>query len=456
MHQPIKTIILAGLAILLWAGNAIAFGNYYIEVGSELEEEEAMAQWRMLSKKYPNTLGVLEFYPTTVVHQDTNRVTTRIQAGPLETKLDAYKICGDLFDANLPCFVVEGMDHIASERPEKEHAFDDSGPAEPLPWLVNSKQQLAKRLPEPIAAVPPPASTADDVEEETLLGWVFSGFESEDGEGSIESRDLQPARQGEVQVAEAIRVPLSGAAVAAPRVEFTEERNISAQAVAQASAASDAMPHEGGWLMVQSFNSESRASDFWRAVRVRDPIQTAGFNVRVIKPVSQLGREPAVRLHIGPFTGLREADYFCKTIIQTKNDTLECRFLSEAEVAEMGDDTLTRGHTHGERYNERERKWKSGRGGDSYSLSQPPASKRVYWLHVATAQSQMEALQTWDAMRKKHADLLDGLRSSVSSTLSKKTRYILRVGPLESASAASELCRLLHQRQLFCRVYSNM
>lgn len=425
-----------------------AYGEYYIEVGSEFGEEEAMLQWQQLSKKYPETLGKLEFYPTTIVHKDTNKVSTHIQAGPLHTKLDAYSICGQLFDDNMPCFIVEGMDHSVYAR---QDATTENKP-EMLPWLMDEQPDESKETGH-IRQEPVTINTRPK-EEKGLFSWILSGFKSDE-------EDITPARnnryhKGRVEVAEAIRVPLSSDTIASSPVTFTNDKGstFTPSEIAQANA--QTMMDQEGWLVIQNFISDDRASGFWQSLRDRDPIQTAGFKVRIVRPVVQEEGVPSVRLHIGPFAGLADANRFCKTIVQTKNERLQCRYLSEAEVAAMGDSTVSTEFSHTDRYYQRHKEWQMARRLARQSLEHPVMPQKVFWLHVATAKSQMEALQTWDAMRQKHADLLEGLRSSVSATLSQDTQYVLRIGPLESNSAASELCALLQKRQIFCRVYSNL
>lgn len=430
-------ILLTGMS----ASPLYAYGQYYVEIGGELEEEQAIQQWKTLSAKYPDTLGKLEFFPTTIVRKQENRVATHIQAGPLNTKLDAYRICGKLFEDNLPCFIIEGMQHDEAYDPARQRAAQEAPP--PLPWLV--------KTPEAVSAQPALVAEDTTAKDEDFFDWVASGFSSDEGKApTIESRDLMPKRQGKVEVAEAIRVPV-GSEEDQYSIAFAEQAaQQTSRPLAPPSLGKAETQEKAGWISVKRFPNDDRASAFWQAVRARDPLQTAGLRVRIIRPL--LASNPEASLLIGPFAGPREGREFCHTVIATKNDRLSCSFTSEDQVT--GESTALAGtpYSHGERYQERREQAERKR----FVADRPYQQARVYWLHVASAATQIEALAMWEKLRKSYPELLEGLRSSVSATLSKNTQYMLRIGPLDSGSAAAELCSSLQERKVPCRLYSNM
>lgn len=445
MFSKLKIMIIGLLALWGATSSVYAYGEYYVEVGSEVDENTASEKWRELADKYPDTLGTLQFFPTTVVRKQNNRVTTRIQAGPLEMKLDAYRICGKLFEDNVPCFVVEGMNHRATAS-----APVRAKPQEPLPWLVETNKEST-------------SVTAGEVqenaapEEQDFFSWVASGFESDGpAEAQIQAKELKPKRRTKVEVAEAIRVPYSPYLDETPTVAFSDDApDYDGKLAFPRNASTTINEEQVRWLSVGKFESVENAVRFWKNTRRQEPVSTSDLKVHMIKPLG-INHKADVSMQLGPFSSGKDAQGFCQNVIRKNAPALSCNYLSTEEARKRKNGGIATRYSHASRYETRRNAIHKRNGrSQPYSVLRT-SQEKVYWLHVANAKNQMEALRTWDGLRKQHADLLDGLRSSVSATLSNRTRYVLRIGPLESSAAATELCGRLVKRGVFCKIYANM
>ncbi len=461
--RPFIVALLGAVVFLLYPLNSYATGEYYIELGSESSEEEAIAQWKLLADKHKEVLGSMQFFPTTVLHKSDNKVTTRIQAGPLNTKLDAYRICGKLFEDNVPCFVVEGEHHEASVNIVREQKQEMAEAAESLPWLAG-QLPVNDNIPRPLATTPafqpqPVEVVEQEEEDEGFFSWIFGSDDDEEKAPApvAATAEAAPASnaKGEVEVAEAIRVPLTNDEMLF-KPEFTKQSQpIKPVAIPIPTEERASEPvSEPGWVNVRSFAEEDSASLFWQTVREQEPIQTAGLRVRVLEPLVERNRGE-VSLNIGPFAGRADALTFCREIIRRKNADLYCEFQQQEEQAVASKLVSPRYH-HSQRYNRRQAAMEARYGRRGSSMLQPSRPSKVFWLQVAMENTQMQALQRWDDLREQHPDLLEGLRSSVSATLMDGTKYMVRVGPLDSNAAAAELCSSLKNRGVSCKIYSNM
>ncbi len=439
---------------------------YYIELGSETTEEDAMQQWREISDHFSGQLSGLQFYPVTVV-QASGKVVTRIQAGPIASKARAQDICARLFAENTPCFVIEGEKDLHAKAPEKpvEPKTSDSGL---MPWHQGgnfdsgasvNEEVLASASDESavaMAAEPEEATEekAEEPEEKSsggFLPWIFgSDDEYEDAKEEKPVAAEKPAGEAKVEVAEAIRVPLSDNEDAKPVI--AQAQSVPHDPEPEAPAVMD--DSGAGWLNVAAFYDEDNASGFWQDVRASAPKQAAGLRVRIARPLLSRGKR-AVVLNVGPFPSAAEAMSFCNQGIKPLNDDLACRF----ERQEPMQTTQIRPprYQHGNLYEARRRQLSGNRGNRGRSsMSSPRAEQKQYWAQVVSAKSQVKALQAWDNLRAAHPDLLEGARSSVSASLGRNSDYVVRVGPLGSREEAVDLCGKLQEKGTPCKVYSNM
>ena len=85
--------------------------------------------------------------------------------------------------------------------------------------------------------------------------------------------------------------------------------------------------------------------------------------------------------------------------------------------------------------------------------AEPSAAAAGLWVHVASFRTAASATLHWDALMKRHGDLLGGLASDLARVdlgADKGIWVRLRAGPLADADAARALCRKLRARDLYC------
>jgi len=405
--RRIAIALLVAACVALPAAYSIAAEEeYYIELGGDVAKGDAAKEWQALAAKHKR-LQHLKFYPKAVIESG-REVATRLQAGPIAGKGNAQKICTALFAQNIPCFVIEGVGAapptsvISMAEKEKE--------ASALPW-----QPAAEK----------PASAA--VSEEKPLPW----------------------RSGNVEVAEAIRVPLSDSLM--PSRPPVSVRTLAAPASSRPAANAEAADgNNSGWLNVEAFPDENSASAFWQHVRESVPEKAAGLRVRIVTPAVSRD-QPQVTLNVGPFAGRNDAYAFCRDGIQAMDKNLHCRF-DTTETAGVATSVTPR-YQHGDAYAARRQALAVGR-----SAAFPALPGKLYWVQVLSAGSQLEALRAWEDLKTANQDILEGRRSSVSASLADKTRYVVRVGPLTGDDDAMSLCAALKVRGVDCQVllYTSM
>jgi hypothetical protein len=412
--------IFRGLAVIFialscsHAANADEF--YYVELGSRPTASEAEQYWSELkATKAASALEGLE-YRARAVYVAKKRVETRVQAGPIEDKREARKICQALFKLQVSCFVVEG---------ELAKAENKSHVEETLPWLL-----------EPVRPIVVTQETAPVVQEEGegFMPWLF-------GSGKENSQNVSDAK---VEVAEAIRVPLTNTPDNTSRpVEVTP---IVESPVAITSNSVTPLDEQGkpvvetpGWLIITRFADEDDATLFWQAVRDKVPNQAAGLRVKTIRSLSRKG---GTSLNIGPFGSEHDALEFCRNGVLPINGELSCRFSSAEQL------NRDRMHRRDEGMEERYRNRRSD--------GEDEVQRKIYWVQIAAATDQMEAMQKWESIQQKHPELLERVRGSVFAADGNNAGFVVRLGPLKTISEASNLCSKLQQSDVFCTVYRGL
>ena len=401
-------IVLLALGAALSPAVSFAANSYYVEIGGDGTKDEAVKQWNDLAQKHKTLLGKLHFYPKAVIHSGST-VSTRIQAGPIATKEKAQKICTKLFKEDVPCFVIEGLG--SAPPTSMMNMSEESVKVVQLPWL-----SVAEAPPAPVQELPVADST-----------------------NAPAPAPKKGKKQADVEVAEAIRVPL------------TQEQDQQRNAKVMVKSLPDIKPafasaHDGdskyadesddsgpGWLVIESFPAKDIAASFWEETRHANRKQVKKLRVRILQPVLG-GGEPKTSLNIGPFTSSSAAYDFCRKGIQAKDRGLSCHFSTTAP----GGDDLPK------------------------SVGQKPAADRLsdvvsapakqYWIQVASAASQEEALQQWEDIKAKNEDLIQGLRSSIAPSATDKGMYLVRVGPIEDHEEAVQSCAQMQQRGMDCSV----
>lgn len=395
--------------------------SYYVEIGRDTTREEATNEWNELVAEHKSLLGKLQFYPK-AVYQGGVAVSTRIQAGPISDKTQAHKICKKLFSNDVPCFVIESLDDAPPTAVANltEQAGERANSPVTLPWLHSSE-----------VGGPPP------VRETSALPWLKP----------------QASRAAQVQVAEAIRVPLSDAGTIPKDAKVTvkslpEPRPTFRSPFAEGRSESP-VDNMAGWLSVDTFPNADIATAYWDEVRSSMPRKkTSALRVRITRPLMAQNHQGRASLNIGPFASSNEAYAFCDTM-QARERGLNCSYLG----GEPGQATA-RTIRHSDGYNSRRTQLARRRPAENPPSNLMPAAgpTKQYWVQVVQAPTQMEALNQWNAMRAGNGDLLNGMRSSVSASATDRNTFVVRVGPITDNDQAVQFCTKLQERSINCRV----
>ncbi len=416
---------------------ALAADNFFLEIGKPSSAGNLQEYWQELSEKYKKTLGRLKLYPKSVVNQE-GETNSIIQAGPLTDKNKAQKICNMLFTKDIPCFVIEGIE----EKPptmsiDIAHATRGTGSSPSLPWLD-------------IGAAP-----------------QISAYEETE-----ESSIRKPNGEAEVDVAEAIAVPLSDAkqSPVASNLEVRKPINTAREFPSVKFSSSTS-----GKLNIGYFVSENEASSFWNYVNEEHKELADNLHARIQKSLS-FGKNGGVQLMIGQFPSSEAAANFCNQTILGFSANLKCRYdggdniFSNTSSNDKGDTSTARADTY-----ERRRLLASGRrlparqmellqaqetqdtisAPESVQINDVEQIDKKFWVQVAIADSKDEAQYRLKEIKKANSKTIGNLTSNIAySPSSVHGKYAAQIGTISSESEAQKICDKLQQRGVDCLVVS--
>ncbi len=533
MTKPVHALLIAVTAILLCTAHSYASDQYYLEIGSESDEAQAAKTWQGLSTKYKSMLHGMQYYPKTVYQDGTGigtriqagPVASKAQAQKICNKLFAAKtscfVIEDL-DKAPPQSVTSLSDQaqqkqrsiqIVNRQPEiMPWLAEKNSQPQPVPvsesqktdndsdsmwsWLPSIDSDSSDKKTEAKQAQQPQQKSIDsDDDSESMWSWLESDknkqkparrqpqanvnmetVHSESTPPSIESKDIesQPvvlatSKDGNVDVAEAIRVPLShdtksqdvalpspsaGAQLASdvqpktknglPSTEILDASPVVTTAqismMRQDSGVTEPTSNGAGWLNIASFHDEDQATQTWQQVRRTIPEKAAGLRVRIVRPFLNQQKD-GTSLNVGPFASNSDAMDFCNSGVKAVNNQLNCRFSTQ----ELAGNTV---NAHSNAYAARQMSAAAEKNNQLSSAAGRPAGKS-YWAEVITAKSQMEAVSSWDKLRKSQPEILSGKRSNIASSAG---NYVVRVGPMTQNEEAQSLCRDLKSHNVSCSI----
>lgn len=417
--------------VIIFAANAFASDNFYIEIGEPTSVEKTKEQWQVLSEKYKSTLGKLTFYPKSIINPEGEN-TSIIQAGPITEKDTAQKICNKLFAKDIPCFVIEGIEEAPPTMAMdiSQAASDSSKTATIFPW------QTAESTPQAIAEA-----------EETY----------------------PPAPEAEVAVAQAIAVPLSSEA--SNKIQINEPPEL--KPVKNPKPFPEARPfpdnqqqiempprtrfpkefrsRESGSLIIETFSSEAVANQFWSSAKNELPDLEDNLHVQIQRPLLST-EQGGVQIRIYPFPDGESAKAFCKITANTFDAALKCSY--EISNAPTSTSALAQeNYQHSDAYEERRQTLQRRAPAQQAEIQELPAT-RNFWAQVAIADSKDEATHRWDEIRKKNSATVRDISSQLIYSASAYAKYSIRLGSFDSEREANELCNKLQARGVDCLVVS--
>lgn len=161
-RRLVISALTAGLIVSTFSA-ARADSVFLLQLGSFPSEQEANQRWNDLKGKHSDILSGLALRIAQVALPPDNTVIYRTQAGPVESREDASKMCQKLASTKDECFVVEtamfiGDEDVAAIAP----APSKSDTTPPAPALLPSPGDTAmKSLPEALPAPAPDVNLPD-------------------------------------------------------------------------------------------------------------------------------------------------------------------------------------------------------------------------------------------------------------------------------------------------------
>ncbi|MFZ4125800.1 MAG: SPOR domain-containing protein [Rickettsiales bacterium] len=324
----------------------------------------------------------------------------------------------------------------------------------PPPPTEAAREQMARQEMSGSEMTPPPSSTPA-APFASAPAPVLAAPEST---GSITSSNLPAApfkKQGDVQVGEAKRVPLSETKEQAP-VEQAATTVIGVNEPPQVAEnvpppppatpitpPSSSMPQKTLWAHIHYFPDQQAALSFWDAYRRAHPDFPV---VRVRTTSSLVARQQGdmrVSLRIGPFAQQGFINILCHSV-KEKNEHVEC-----GAITDMGASAST--------FAPRDRYAQSiGQSARYANMTAPKASG--FWVQLGSFTTADEAKMAWEDVRTRNADALDSMKPSIVSPdqgSQAQPIFRLRAGPFPSQMAAKDVCSRVKVNQGSCLVVSD-
>lgn len=250
---------------------------------------------------------------------------------------------------------------------------------------------------------------------------------------------------GNVNVAEAIRVPLTegGAAATAPVISSQELAPVS-----------NPTPQVGGtyWAQISYFPDEASAHNFYEGFRTAYPNLADGLRMRITRPYASGGNLGGrVTLRIGSFASAADIATICSLASQMNLDCIS--------VKDTGMNTAF--------YNSMERPVE-GNSAAADPVPTPSAPEEnsnfldapnhmEYWVQIGTYNSSEDAWDKWKGIQKADKKIVRGLKAEVAEPQASDAdnkMYRLRTGPFTHREVAETLCTRLEQHDESCIVVS--
>lgn len=415
----------------------LASENFYIEIGQPEDMEEINSKWEYISKKYKSSVGHLTLYPKKVIKNGEQKNV--IQAGPIKNKNEALRICDRLFTRQTPCFVIEG---IETEPPSvsvgiSQATVSSSSISSFFTWSDsdNSQGNTVEGQVDVAQAIPVPLSGDNEskieISENQPIDFTDKTY-PQSGENSVE------VNTDNIESIKVTGKVFRGRMRKTPEAVFT---------------------HEGsGNLVIGKFPTTSAANKFWGYVNDQMPELTEGLNVGVQKPLTR-GSERGIRIRIGKFSSGTEAANFCNQTTSGIDDVLKCRYEIDAppSFASISEDPFE----HSNRYEER-RRLIERRLPEAQNDTQRPDpfapkyenKQGQFWIQVAISDSKGEAERRWKEIKDRNSSLLKGVSGNVISPSSAIARYAVLLGAFASESESDEICDKLLLNGVDCLVIS--
>ena len=441
-----------------FATQAQADGSFLLQLGSFDSKSEATQKWKDIKKHNPD-LAKLSLHISEIAMPPSNVMTYRVQVGTLSTREEANSICDNLQNKGVDCLVVEtalfadevpddknqpitpektepkvvaelAPRNLIEETPTVSSTATQSNPTvasdnNEKPHLVMVPGREPKFLddePVKVAVVPQPKADLAKNNSAVERGSFFERlFDSSQNKQSTSSNinppvKLKPSPVGNVEVAEAIRVPLSKEDAPKPNYQITQVASTGASVVDNTG--------QNYWAQLNYFANEAQAQEFYDDFRSANSNLSDGIRMRVTHPY--LHNSSKVSLRVGPFVNKEDIASICKT---ANSSGLHCTTVKEVS-------TNIASNTQKEK------------------LVNNDLSGH-YYVQLGSFDSYDEALISWETTKKENKKILGKLKPVIQTpeqNSSNSPVYRLRTGPFASQQAAYSMCDSLWQAGENCLI----
>lgn len=243
------------------------------------------------------------------------------------------------------------------------------------------------------------------------------------------SRDANVVKDGEaaVEVAEAIRVPLTQKVAPPPIAESSISLPGSGKLKKLGMPSGDTGDEKTLWAQIFYFGDQQTALAYWEAFRAENP-SFPPVRVRVTQPyAAKLGGEKRVSLRVGPFNRADMVTGLCDEVEDSAD--IGCK-----PVAEMGKSAVA-GFDRS--------KFLRGRYEQQRASQRLQTTEPMYWVQLGAYGSKGQADKHWSELSQRHKPLLDQVAPNVASPImnsAMKPIYRLRTGPYAMRTGADTLC----------------
>ncbi len=354
---------------------ASAKSVYLIQLGSYPTRSEAEKKWQEIKDKESTLLGSLSLRVAEVALPPDNFVVYRTQAGPISTRAQAEDYCKKIMADHIECFVVEtamfveDMPAVAANLPpppSSSAATTSSGatslsqppavgnefasavaqnpassgssssgaasnanppshlPPLPSPSLLQDTPPAPAAAATPLPPLTPPAAPAAPKPQPAVIAPVTVAQAQPVKPVSSQPVAAAPAAapKGTVNVAEAIRVPLSDSSKHKKTITRVIQHG-STYPVAKGYPSQNSF-QKTVWAQIGFFGDRDEAVSFWNDFQDRNPDITDGVRVRITQPFVFARSGGHISLRVGPYTSLKEVRAVCGRLAMGGNNELRC------------------------------------------------------------------------------------------------------------------------------------
>jgi hypothetical protein len=246
---------------------------------------------------------------------------------------------------------------------------------------------------------------------------------------------------GKVEVAEAIRVPLSGEN-GGDNITPARNNNVAFSTAGESSGVAY-------WAQISYFDDEASAHNFYEEFRNTYPDISDGLRMRITRPyASAANRGGRVTLRVGAFTTITNVDTLCALAGRHGLGCVSVRDTSAAIPSYMQEEKNARHYTPDEVEHAK----------SSNFLDAPASSGVTYWVQLGTFDSEDEAWDKWKELKQANKKLVGKTNASVVQPESSFARtanvFRLRAGPFSNREGAYSMCNRLTRKGEDCVVLS--